>query len=146
MDPVDAVVMRLRAIWVALLASVVLYVVVAEMMTRADFAEIRMLHRGFIAVMILFVGVAVVLRQRMVRPFEEEVWSGRFSTGGAPSPEQTALAGRWQGGQIVSWILCEAVAWFGFALRFLGASQLKAWPFYAVAVLLMVVWTPRRPG
>ena len=149
MDEVDAMTKKLRLVWLALLVSIVLYVTVAEMVKPENVGSVfdsRIVHGALIALAVLLVGVAVVLRQRKVRPFEEEVRSGRVSTEGALSPEQTSQVGRWQGGHLASWIMCEAVALFGFVLRFLGGTRLEAAPFYAVAVLLMVVWMPKKPG
>ena len=37
----------------------------------------------------------------------------------------------------------ETIALFGFALKWLGASWLIAGPFFALAFLLLLAWTPR---
>jgi len=39
--------------------------------------------------------------------------------------------------------MCESVALFGFVLRMLGGTLLISAPFYVVAILLMLLWTPR---
>ncbi len=39
--------------------------------------------------------------------------------------------------------MCNAVPLFGLLLKFLGASWNVAGPFFAVGILLMLVWTPR---
>ncbi len=146
MDQVDGALGRLKMLWVAMLVSIVLYVIVGEIIELESFAQPRWLLWVLVALAIHICYVAKVMRARMVRPFEEEVRSGQVSSAAALTSEQVALLERWQGGQTISICLSEAVALFGLALRFLGGTRWEAAPFYAVAMLLLVVWMPRRPG
>jgi len=146
MDQVDAVVRKLKGLWLALLVSIVLYVVVGEMVREWPVTGIKFLKLFFTPVGLLMTGIAVVLRQRQMRRFEEEVVSGRFPSAGELTAEQRLLLSGWQVGQITSLVFVETVAVFGFVLRIAGGSRWEAGPFYAVAALLMVVWRPRKPG
>ena len=146
MEQVDAVVKKLRIVWAALLVSVVVYLAAAELVMLERPSDPRMMRYALIALTIAVVATAVELRLRWVRPFEDEARSGRLTGQGGLSTEQTALLERWNRGQTVSLVLCEVVALYGVVLRFMGGTRWEAGPFYAVAVLLMVVWTPRRPG
>jgi hypothetical protein len=56
--------------------------------------------------------------------------------------DSDALA-RWRGGSLVTFVFCETVALFGFALRFLGAPLRDAGAFYVIAAALLVFWAPR---
>jgi hypothetical protein len=58
-------------------------------------------------------------------------------------PQDPLALGRWRAGNLASLALCEAVALYGFVLRMLGGTFLGVTPYYAVAILLMLAWTPR---
>lgn len=60
-------------------------------------------------------------------------------------PDDAAALVRWRQGVIVSDVLAEAVALYGFALYFFGGQIWQAATFMVVAELLMVLWWPRRP-
>jgi hypothetical protein len=44
---------------------------------------------------------------------------------------------------ILSLVFCESVILFGLALRVLGAGWNVAGVFYAVGIVLMLLWTPK---
>ncbi|HVO62835.1 MAG TPA: hypothetical protein VMT53_18010 [Terriglobales bacterium] len=60
-------------------------------------------------------------------------------------PQDSSALARWRGGTIVTLVLCESVALFGFVLRMLGFSLSQAGTFYLAALVLMVFFLPRRP-
>ncbi len=134
MSPIESVVRQMRMLHWGLLVSLVLYVVVGEKLGPAEARGPEHLARAFIPLLILTAGVAAVIRQRMVRPAEEALQL---------RPDDLAALGRWRSGSLISYVLCEAVALYGFVLRMLGQTLWQAGPFYAVAILLMLVWTPR---
>lgn len=68
-----------------------------------------------------------------------------------PVPEEIVLqkdasraAGKWLTIQIVSYAIAISVALYGVVLRVTGASLAKAMPFYIIALVLLVVWWPRK--
>ena len=134
MSPIESVVRQIRILHAALLLSLVLYVIAGEELAPAEAKGLAHWDRAFVPLLILTAGVAAVIRQRMVRPAEEAL---RLR-----SDDPTAV-GRWRTGNLISYVLCEAVALYGFVLRMLGQTLWQAGPFYAVAILLMLVWTPR---
>jgi len=140
MNQVESAVRLLRTVQAALLVSIVLHAVVSQKITTEP-RDVTLFHRMFIALTILLVGIAMVFRVRMVGPAAETL---------RLRPEDAQMLTRWRTGSLVSLVLCEAVGLYGFALRVLGGEFLLSAPFYAVAILLMLVWRPRlevsRPG
>ncbi|MGH9794135.1 MAG: hypothetical protein ACRD5G_05125 [Candidatus Acidiferrales bacterium] len=61
------------------------------------------------------------------------------------NPGDADASQRWLSGHIIPYALAEAVAACGFALRFLGGTFYESFPFYAVALGLLLAWMPRRP-
>lgn len=68
-----------------------------------------------------------------------------------PAPEEISLhddasraVGKWLTIQIMSYAIAISVALYGVVLRFLGVPLIKTVPFYAVALLLLLVWWPRK--
>ena len=78
--------------------------------------------------------MALVLRSRLLAPCLEILRS---------NPDDAQALGRWRTGNIVSFVIAEAVALLGFALKFLGASWFVAAPFFATGIFLLLIWTPR---
>jgi hypothetical protein len=60
-------------------------------------------------------------------------------------PDDPAALQQWRTGAILTAVLLEAVALYGFALRFLGASLKVSVPFYLVGIALMLLWWPQKP-
>jgi hypothetical protein len=59
------------------------------------------------------------------------------------NPNDSLALGKWRSGIVTSFTHAETVALFGVLLKFLGASWTVAGPFFAVAVLLLVIWRPK---
>jgi hypothetical protein len=78
--------------------------------------------------------VAAVLRARNITPAIEALRT---------NPDDTLALGKWRSGIVSSFTHAETVALFGVLLKFLGASWTVAGPFFAVAVLLLVIWRPK---
>ena len=53
---------------------------------------------------------------------------------------------RWRAGYIVTYALCEAIALYGFVLRFVGFSLSQVAPFYLAGFVLILFFGPRRPS
>ncbi len=140
MNQIESAVRLLRTVQLALLVSIVLHAAVGQKIA-AEPSDVTQWHRIFIALAILLVGIAMFFRLRMVRPAAEAL---------RLRPEDAQMLARWRIGSLISLVLCEAIGLYGFALRVLGGEFSLSAPFYAVAILLMLVWRPRldvsRPG
>lgn len=90
------------------------------------------LAMGFVSVSTM--GAAYFIRVRLVQPANEKL---------AGNPEDAGAAGRWRAGVIISLALCESVALFGFALRFMGGAWNVCAVFYTVGIFFLLAWTPR---
>jgi len=60
-------------------------------------------------------------------------------------PDDTAALRHWRQGVLVSDVLAEAIALYGFGLYFMGGEIWQAVVFIVVAEVFMVLWWPRRP-
>ena len=78
--------------------------------------------------------IAAIVRRRIVTPAIERL---------RVESEDPRALNRWRMGTMISFVLVECVALYGFVLRVLGASRRQTLPFYLVAILLMLIWTPR---
>lgn len=137
---------NLRIVHLALLASLGLYIWIGEQIRRTPKTLDPAILKG-LAVLASAVG-AVALFIRLLRlPAAEEklrlasndlVLSNRWAT-------DPPVARRWFFLHILSFALCESIALYGLLLRFNGASLPQVGGFYAGAIALMLLWTPRRP-
>ena len=126
----------MRIIYAALLFAMILYVLMAEKLTHHEPHEVRIVGITFLATGLMIIGVALFFRFKMLQPAGETLQE--------KPDDQTALA-RWRAGNILSFVLTEAVVLLGFALRFMGGTTMQSAPFYTVGIGLMLVWWPRRP-
>jgi hypothetical protein len=126
----------MRIIYVALLFTMILYVLMAEALTHHDVHDVHVLWLAFLLTGLMIVGIALLFRIKMLQPAIETLQE--------KPDDQIALA-RWRAGNILSFVLAESIVLFGFALRFLGGTITQSLPFYIVGVALMLVWWPRRP-
>ena len=87
-------------------------------------------------VALVALGIAVVLRQRMVGSAEEALRA---------NSENAAAGATWRMGNIIFLAICLAIADFGLVVWLMGATVTQATPFYVVAIACMVLLGPRRP-
>lgn len=59
-------------------------------------------------------------------------------------PENAVLLRRWKAGNVVSFAFAESVMLFGVVLKFLGERWSIVSVFFAVGLLLLLLWTPRK--
>lgn len=132
----EATLRLLRIIQAAVLISVAFYVAIAEKVGPHEARDVKQLQ----TILMLFAGSLVVtilfFRQRVLRPAEEVL---RMQS------EDAVALRRWRTANLVTLLCSEAVVLYGMGLRFLGGTLSQAAPFYAAGVLLMLVFTPRRP-
>jgi hypothetical protein len=133
----DAAVRIVQMIRIAMMVSVVLYVIVGEELAHPEVAPDSTFYFGITLLAVVLVALIVVMRRWFVLP-AEAVLARR-------ADDRTAL-GRWQMGYIVTYALSEAVALFGLVLRVMGFSLSHVATFYAVGLILMMFFGPRRPA
>ena len=132
----DNSIRSIRIIYAALLFTMILYVLTAEKLSHQEPHDIHTIWLAFLVSGLMIVAVALSFRIKMLEPAGETLQ--------AKADDQRALA-RWRAGNILSFVLVETVALFGFVLRFIGGTTWQSLPFYVVGIALMLVWWPRRP-
>lgn len=115
---------------------ILLYAFTAEKLGMHQPHEIRVIWIAFLALCPVEIGIAFYFRLKWVQPA-----AGVLQT----KPGDVSALSRCRAGNIVTYVIAEAIILYGFALRFLGGTVLQALPFYAAAVALMILWWPRRP-
>jgi hypothetical protein len=134
MTPIELNVRQTRILHAVMLFSMFLYAVVGEKMGPAASPLQPSFYRAFVVLAAALVGVALILRSRILMPAVEALKA---------HPDDPVAWTRWRFGNILTFVLCESVALFGFALRMLGGNLAASLPFYAAAILLMLIWAPR---
>ena len=133
----EASLKMLRTVRMAMLAALVLYVFVGERTPHSA----RSINVGFyyliaLAAAAIVVGIFVIRRTAVLR-VEQSLFQ---------NAQDFASLRRWRGGYIVIYALCEAVALYGFVLRFMGFSLSQVAPFYVAGFVLLFFFRPRLPS
>jgi hypothetical protein len=131
----DSMVQKSRIIHLAISVSVPFYAFVGEWAGPPP-GEIGVLYKVLVAAAVADLGLFAFFRITMLRSAEETL---------ATRPDDATALGRWFRMNVVTFVLCETVALLGLVIRFLGGDLLQAGPFYGVAFLLLLVFSPRRP-
>jgi len=127
----------LRVLYGVLLFSMALDVIVAERIAPRNQVTLSSLFPWYLAVAgVVMVGVAVGTRIHLVRPALEWLRS---------NSNDAASLRRWTTGAIISAVMFESVVLLGFALRFMSGTRVQSFPFYAVGIVLMLVFWPQEP-
>ena len=126
----------LRIIQIAFLASVGFYALIGESVGARDAEGVRNAQWILIFFSAWAVTVMLLFRGRLLRAAEETL---------RLQPDDPAALTRWRTGHFLTFCCAETPGICGLLLRLLGGTLLQAVPFYAVAVGLMLVFTPRRP-
>ena len=124
-----------RLIQVAMLVSVVVYVIVGELAGPHLNTDARVIYAISFA-SISLVGAILVVRKTMVLQSEAELKA---------KPGDAVILARWKTGYFVTYALCEALALFGLILRIMGYPLNQSWPYYAGSFVLMLLFWPREP-
>jgi hypothetical protein len=125
-----------RAIQIAMLVSVVFYVLVGEGIGAVPHLNDPVLFYVLSLVTITIVGVILVVRRTLVLQSAAAL---------ASRPNDAATLGRWRAGHIMTFALSEAIAIFGLVLRILGFSLSQVASFYIAGFILLLFFGPRRP-
>ena len=127
----------LRVVQTAMLASVVLYVLLAARFGPGPQKTMPVVLYAIAAVAVsISVGIFIVRRVMVVRA--ENVLSANAEASGALN--------RWRAGHIIILALSETIAIHGLVLRFVGFRFSQVLPFFAASFILMLFFGPRRPS
>ncbi len=133
----DAAIKSIQIIRAALIICIAFYLFVGEEVSRRTSGlASQTLYFAFTAFAISTIVAIVVLRRVMVL---------RAEKGLATQPLNSVLLQRWRAGYIFTYALSEAVALYGLVLRLTGFTLSQVLPFYAVSLILMIFFSPRRP-
>ncbi|HEX9111955.1 MAG TPA: hypothetical protein VF845_10790 [Terriglobales bacterium] len=125
----------MRLVQIAMLVSIVLYVVVGELVGHTGAANNGLFY-GMSLASISILGAAVVVRRTLVLPAEALL---------REKPTDLRVQARWKTGYIFLYALCEALALFGLILRIAGFTLAHVWGFYLGGFLLLLLFSPRVP-
>ena len=125
----------LQTVRIALLVSIALYVFIGERIGRSTGAPDRNFYFAITLVVLTIVGMIFAVWRLFVLRSEAIL---------ADQPDDAAALKRLRTGYIFTYALCETVALFGFVLRFMGFALSEVAPFYIVAIVLLLLFSPRR--
>jgi|SRR5271157_5546560 len=126
----------LRAVQWLMLASILLYCIVAEIVSPGVRPVNPTISYLFSTLCVAIVGVIFVVRRTLVLRAAESL---------ATHPDDNLSLGQWRTGYIATYALCESMALFGLVLRFLGGSFQQSLPFYFGGFVLLFFFRPRQP-
>jgi cytochrome b561 len=126
----------LRAVQWAMLASILLYVCVGELVGRQARVVDPTVSYIFTTLGVAIVGIIFVVRRTLVLRAAESL---------AVHPEDNLSLGQWRTGYFATYALCEALALFGLILRFLGSGFRQSVPYYIGGFILLFFFRPQEP-
>jgi cytochrome b561 len=126
----------LRAVQWAMLASIVLYGVVGELVGPRTSYVNQTLSYIFTSLSVGIVGTIFIVRRTLVT---------RAQSALSLNSEDGLGLSHWKTGYLATYVLCESLALFGLVLRFQGASLRQSVLYYASGFVLMLFFRPIRP-
>jgi F0F1-type ATP synthase membrane subunit c/vacuolar-type H+-ATPase subunit K len=127
----------LRAVQWTMLASILLYGVVGEVLGPVAQAVDPALSYLFSTLAVAIVGAIFVVRRTLVLRAAESL---------ATQPEDNLSLNHWRTGYIATYALCEALALFGLIQRFLGCTLQQSALYYLGGFVLLFFFRPRQPA
>ncbi len=127
----------IRAIQIAMLLSVAIFVLAGEMVGSIPRLSDPTLFYALSLATITIVGVILVVRRTLVLQSAVTL---------AARPNDVATLNRWRAGYVLSYALSEAIALFGLILRLIGFSLSQVASFYIAGFILLLFFGPRRPA
>jgi len=127
----------LRIVQAVMLVSLCLYVWLGEWLRKEPKTLSDLVILKAMALFSIVNGAIVLFVRMQLLPATEEKLRLEAT--------DSAVLTRWSMLNIMSFALCESIGLFGLVLRILGASLSQAAGFYAAAVILLLLSTPRRP-
>ncbi|MEW5725286.1 MAG: hypothetical protein AB1896_19385 [Thermodesulfobacteriota bacterium] len=141
-------------LWGALLGSLVIYLVVAYVISQQTPPESDLpadsLQKPLLYVLALLGAGLIVLshfvRRLLLRPKTGPAPAAQPGPGPivTPFPGQHPLVGKYLAALLVSLALCEAIGIFGLVLFFLGRDMMTLYVFIAVSAAAMVYHRPKE--
>ena len=126
----------LRVMQWAMLASILLYIAVGEILgPRIRYVDPALSYL-FSTLAVGIVGTIFVVRRTLVL---------RAASTLATQPEDNLSLNQWKTGYITTYALCEALALFGLVLRFRGSELQQSLLFYIGGFVLLFFFRPRQP-
>src|SRR5215469_15941154 len=126
----------LRAVQWSMLASILLYALVGEVLGPRARGVDATLSYLFSTLAVGIIGTIFVIRRTLVL---------RAASTLATQPEDSLSLSQWKAGYITTYALCEALALFGLVLRFRGAELQQSLLFYIGGFVLLFFFRPREP-
>jgi hypothetical protein len=134
---VESAIRIVRVLQVAMLLSVLLFVVTGELVGSIPRLSNPTLFYALSLATITIVGVILVVRRTLVL---------QSATMLAARPNDVATLSRWRAGYVMTYALSEAIALFGLLLRLIGFSLSQVASFYVAGFILLLFFGPRRPA
>lgn len=126
----------LRAVQWAMLASILLYALVGELVGPRVRGMNPSLSYIFTTLGVAMVGIIFVVRRTLVL---------RAAASLATQPEDLISLNHWRTGYLATYALCEALALFGLVQRFLGSGLQQSVPYYLGGFILLFFFRARQP-
>ena len=128
----------LQIVRVAMLLSVILYVVVGELVAHPPSRPPdRMLFFALTFLAVAMVTGITVVRKLFIAPAAASLQM---------SDSDSDMLRRWRTGYIISFAIAECIAAYGVVLRLLGFTLSQVAPFYVATVILLLMLSPRHPS
>lgn len=127
--------LQLRLIHAAFLVTWFLFVFVLKVANPTERLLPPMVLAAFAVVAVSIVLVGLKLRQQFLH-----IPASALAT----EPEDTRLLQRWRVGNLMSLCFAENPTLLGVVLKFLGASWNVVAVFFALGLILLILWTPRQ--
>jgi hypothetical protein len=133
---VEAAIKVVRAIQIAMLASVAFFVMAGELVGSIPKLNNPTIFYALSLATITIVGVILVVRRTLVLQSAAAL---------ATRPTDAAALNRWRAGYVMTYALSESIALFGLVLRLMGFTLSQVWSFYIAGFILLLFFSPRRP-
>jgi len=126
----------LRAVQWSMLASIVLYAFVGQIVRPLARSADPVVSYIFATLGVAIVGIIFVVRRTLVFRAEASL---------ATHPDDALSLNQWRTGYIATYALCEALALFGLVLRFMGGNLQASGPYYIGGFILLFFFRPQQP-
>ena len=126
----------LRTVQWSMLASILLYLALGEIIRPAARAVDPSLSYIFTTLGVAIVGMIFVVRRTLVLRAEETL---------VTRPDDPVSLNHWRTGYLATYAFCEALALFGLVQRFLGSNLQQSIPYYLGGFVLLAFFRPRQP-
>ena len=134
MNPVKATLTQMRLLHVTFVVTQFLFIYMLTMIQPTGRPVQPVFVFAMAGVALADCGVGLFLRQSKVKAPEERL---------RRQPDDAGALNEWRVGNIMSVAFAEVCGLLGFVVKILGAEWKVAGAFFAFAILLLLLWTPR---